>query len=224
MSITAVTISKNKESFPIDIPFYCNTRNWKPIYHKNNGSPDRVNYLTDRYSCSVNEAIDFYPQTEHVMIIDSYYLHQNNVRNLISRYYYLNAMQLNVILGASIWVREKNRVQPSIIYYETLSVKEYRNKHWIFEWSLPSGLQSVSAVGGCWIFPRFLWDGKFNVVDGGLVNSPCIRNGNCKILLDCDVRLWRSKQDGAILNEYSPIKRLRVSAGELLNGVKHLCR
>jgi|SRR5438445_5291696 len=210
MNITAVTISRQPETIDFDLPFYCHTEGYRPIHHRDNESPERIQYLTRRYTDAVNHALGQHPETEHIMIIDSYYLHQSPVRILLSHYSQLE----NSILGASIWFHDQTHLRPYIIYYETLSVRELAGKRWKTVDALPSGLIEVGAVGACWIFPRKLWRGEFNIVKGGLVNSTCVDNDGCQVLLDCDVRLWRSAKDGSGIPAYSILKRLRVSAGE----------
>lgn len=144
------------------------------------------------------------------MIIDSYYLHQKPIVNLIKKYFSME----NVILGASIWINNQTHILTRITYYETLSVREYEGKKWHSVSSLPRGLKKVGAVGACWIFPRRLWTGKFNIVQGSLVNSPCINNDGCQVLLDCDCKLWRGVDDGSGIMKYPMLKRIRVSLGE----------
>lgn len=217
MDLVAVCISKKSEQWLIpEIPFHCHTKGYEPILHHDNNDMHRVEYLTRRYNRAVDDALVSFPWIDNIMIVDSYYLpFQSEIRDLVSRYNALNKS----ILGASIWFWDRSHIRPCVRYYDTLSVTEMRRKKWYSLQQLPKGLLPVSGVGGCFIFPRFIWDATrgFSIPDpepqaGG---SRGLATSGYKILLDCDRRLWRTPADNPEIPDYPPIKRLRVSLGEL---------
>lgn len=182
----------------------------------------RVSYLTDRYNQAVQRALGEYPMAEHIMIVDSYYLpFEAEIRGLLETYNRLDKS----ILGASIWSWDRSHVRAFIQYYDTLSVREMRNKRWYSVNKLPKGLLDVSGVGGCFIFPYGIWEksGGFFIPNpepqaGG---SRCLKTDGYKVLLDCDSRLWRTHYNNPGIADYPLLKRVRVSLGQLRRELIH---
>jgi hypothetical protein len=191
--ITGVCISKEKQSTSLGIPFVSYTENYQPFITHDTG-PARISYLTNRYNAAVKRAIEVYPETEHILVVDHYYLpYRDQLQQLLSDYAQLG----DSILGASIWYWARRRIRPWIAYYDTLSVPEFQGKRWWKLRDLPRGLIPVTGVGACWIFPRRVWERT----NGFTIPSPpqagssrCLNTYGYRILLDCNIRLWRTHQ------------------------------
>ncbi len=213
--VTAVTISKEKERLGIPLNYYCHTEDYEPILHHDNNDLNRIQYLTKRYNRGVEVALQEFSETKHLLIVDSYYLpFIREIQSLLETYLNLE----NSIVGASIWYWDRSHLRSSIFYYDHLSVKEFRNIRWHSLRQLPRGLLPVSGVGGCFVFPRKVWEesGGFSIPNpepqaGG---SRCLRTAGYRTLLDCDVKLWRTHANNSGIPDYSFVKRLRVSAGQ----------
>jgi hypothetical protein len=199
-----------------EVPFYCETQGYRPILHHDNNDLSRVTYLTERYNRAISNGLKEYPTAQNLLVVDSYYLDfVQEIRQLIAHYGSLDRS----ILGASIWYWDKSRLRGRIIYYDTLSVREFRNRKWNSMNELPKGLMNVSGVGGCFIFPRTVWEAS----DGFSIPYPepqaggsrCLKTEGYRILLDCGSRLWRSHFNNPGIPNYPLIKRFRTSAGEL---------
>jgi hypothetical protein len=213
MNLTAVSISRDPKRLGVQVPFYCHIEGWRPVLGRNNSDIIRLQYITDRYNAAILKALEIYPATDHVLLIDSYYLHfAPEVAMLISHY------QPGWMLGASIWQENKQYLRPTVSYYDTMSVTEFRGKYWRKS-DLPRGLIPTSGVGACWIFPLRAWrkSGGFVVKTGPyeMMTSRCIDGVRLglKTMLDCDVKLWRTPMDNPDIPVYSPWKRLVMSVG-----------
>ena len=213
MNLTAVSISRDPKRLDVQVPFYCHTQGWRPFLGRDNADIVRLRYITDRYNAAIEKALEIHPATDHVLIIDSYYLHfAPEVATLISHY------QSGWMLGASIWQENKQYLRPTVSYYDTMSVQEFVGKYWRKN-DLPRGLIPVSGVGACWIFPLKAWqnsDGfqvKTNPYE--MMTSRCIDGVSLglKTILDCDVKLWRTPEDNPDIPSYSAWKRLVMSIG-----------
>jgi hypothetical protein len=210
--ISAVCISKDKQSFGLGIPFVSYTENFQPITTRDT-SLDRVSYLTNRYNEAVKCALEIYPKTEHVLIIDHYYLQfESEVRLLLDDYSRLS----KVILGASIWYWARRRIRPWIAYYDTLSTPEFEGRRWWRLKELPVGIIPVSGVGACWIFPREVWERT----DGFVIPSPpqagssrCLNTAGHRILLHCNTRLWRTHQTNPAIPDDPMVLRIATTLG-----------
>jgi hypothetical protein len=199
-----------------EIPFYCETQGYRPILHHDNNDLSRITYLTERYNRAVRNGLIEHPEAQNLLVVDSYYLDfVEEIRRLIDHY---RSLQRS-ILGASIWYCDKSRVKGRILYYDTLSVREFKNMWWSSLNELPRGLVNVTGVGGCFIFPRTVWEGsgRFSIPypEPQAGGSRCLKTEGYRILLDCGCRLWRSHLNNPGIPDYSLTKRLRVSAGEL---------
>lgn len=214
MKLIAVCISGRKVEVDLSVPFFCYTEGHEPIEGHDNRNLNRLQYLTARYNAAVNHAIGVHRDADHLLIIDSYYVTQaNEAKRLIMDY------EQDTVLGASIWYWDRSHIRPRIRYYDTLSVSEFRERTWSRPAKLPSGIIPVSGVGGCWILPRNIWEasGGFFIPAGEpqAGGSKGLNTGQTKILLDCDVRLWRTHDTNQDIPDYSWPKRTRVSLGDL---------
>jgi hypothetical protein len=208
--ITAVCISKDKQSFNLRIPFVSYTENYRPIT-THDTSPSRISYMTGRYNAAVKHALQDYPETEHILMIDHYYLtFAPEVQLLLEDYKQLG----RCILGASIWYWARRRIRPWIAYYDTLSVPEFEGKKWWRLRNLPNGIVPVTGVGACWVFPRKVWQRT----DGFTIPSPpqagssrCLDTSGYPVLLDCNIRLWRTHQTNPAIPDDPMGKRVATS-------------
>ncbi len=210
--ITAVCISKERHSFGMDIPFVCYTQEYEPITTHDNNDMNRITYLTKRYNNAIGRALDDYPNTRDLLVIDHYYLgFYAEIEQLIRDYLMLD----HAILGASIWYWARKRIRPWIAYYDTLSVPELFGKRWSRIESLPTEIMAVTGVGGCWIFPRVIWERT----DGFTIPSPpqaggsrCLETTGYRVLLDCKRRLWRTHETNPGIPEDPMMLRVLNSA------------
>jgi|SRR5713101_2912396 len=200
--ITGVCISEKKQILSLNIPFVSYTEGYRSTVSRDSNDPVRPIYLTDRYNNAVRYALKSYPDTKHLLVIDHYYLQfPNEVASLIRDYHQLDG----AILGASIWYWAKKRIRPWIAYYDTLSAPEFRGKSWSSIRCLPRGIISVSGVGACWIFPRIVWERT----NGFTIPSPPqagssrgLDTSGYRILIDCDIRLWRTHETNPAIPDY----------------------
>src|SRR6266849_11169683 len=118
--ISAVCISRNTEGWSIQgFPLYNYTEGWKPFQHEQ--TRDRVVYLAERRNAAVARALSLFPQTEHILMIDSYYLHQKpQITGLIENYVKMiqSDHPSGCILGASTWILDKTKVRSRIRFYD----------------------------------------------------------------------------------------------------------
>jgi hypothetical protein len=199
------------------MPFISYTEGYQPTPSRDTQSLDRIRYLTNRYNNAVRRALEIYPNTHHLLIIDHYYLpFHDEVRTLVTNYLELD----RAILGASIWYWAKKRIRPWIAYYDTLSVPEFKGKSWKNARTLPQGIIPVSGVGACWIFPRTIWErtNEFRIPSLPQAGSSRgLDTSGYRILLDCNSRLWRT-------HETNPAIPDEPMAQRILNSVNHAKR
>jgi len=224
-NVTAVCISRKAEHWRVpEIPFYCYTKGWRPITHHDNKNRTRLEYITERYNLAVRGGLALYPETTHILIIDSYYLNfASEIKEFLQSYKDRGATSL--VMGASIWYWDRSHFRPCIRYYDTASATEMRDRKWFKIEDLPKGLIRVSGVGACWILPREVWEssGGFVIPDrdpvaGSSRSLPVPMNLN--VLLNCSVRLWRTHTDNPEVPVYAPFKRIRVSIGEIRRKIR----
>jgi len=213
--ITGVCISEKKQTLSVDIPFVSYTEGYRPTASRDSNDSARITYLTGRYNNAVTYALKNYPDTEHLLVIDHYYLpFPSEVQLLMRDYLKLNG----AIVGASIWYWAKKRIRPWIAYYDTLSAPEFRGRSWRNIRSLPSGIIPVSGVGACWIFPRKVWERSqgFDVPSPPQAGSSrCLDTSGYRIMLDCNSRLWRTHETNPAIPDDAMVHRILNSASHL---------
>ncbi|SRR5712692_1271882 len=184
--ITAVCISRQVEPWNIpEVPFVCFVDNWKPFGHEK--SRDRVNYLAERRNQAVARALSLFPSTQHILMIDSYYVNQPDpVRVLLNEY------DGNCILGGAVWFLDKTRVNPRIRFWDSWTTPELANLEYLPQMA---GKVSVKAVGACYLYPKGAWQkigyGVPNDLHGCEHNYLCEMSG-FGVYLTLKVKLWRS--------------------------------
>jgi len=190
------------------ISFFNYTAGWKPFGHER--STARIEYLSQRRNLAVKEALESNPQTDEILMIDSYYLQQRDpLQQLVDEYRRLrvSSFQSGCILGASNWIFDKTRVRTRNRFFDNWTTPEAANLN-LEEAVAKGGVISVKGVGGCYLYPRFVWEkvgyGVPRDLHGCEHNWLCERSG-LRVLLSLNERLWREPI------VYSWPKRIRMS-------------
>lgn len=172
-TLTFVTIAK-ENFYPLLPRWVVHTEGWEDIGRSMNES--RVNYLAGRRNKAIEEALRRFPDTETIMLIDSYYTKQKNqIANLLKCY------DGKSVLGGSTWVlgkqfRDNNHfwdtwTTPEASQYNLYDVARVRPAH-----------LRVQGVGGVIVFPRLLWDmgARFKARKNWHRGLGCEMNGFCE--------------------------------------------
>jgi hypothetical protein len=209
MTITAVCISRYKEVWSLqNVPFYNYTEGWKPFQHEQ--TRERVAYLAGRRNTAVERALSMFPQTKHILMIDSYYLAQaRQITDLIREYLETTHSQYpsGCILGASAWILDKTRIRSRVRFYDGWTTPEglrLRPR----EAEVVGGFIRANAVGGCYVYPKWVWEKiRYNVPDDlhGCEHNWLCEHSGLPVFLSLNQMLWR---DALV---YGWPKRMRVS-------------
>jgi hypothetical protein len=194
MQVSAVCISRNPESWKIpDVPFCNYIEGWKPFQHEK--TKERVDYLAHRRNLAVSRAIELFPDTKHILMIDSYYLNQvEQINQLVGEYSELShsTYQNGCILGASSWIYDLTRVRG-------LPLREAERN---------GGIMKVGSVGGCYLYPRWVWEKtKYDTPEDlhGCEHNWLCEHSGLPVFLSLNQRLWRAPL------VYPRVKRVRMS-------------
>ena len=207
--ICAVCISRNQETWEIqELPFYNYTEGWKPFQHEQ--TKERIAYLAQRRNIAVAQGLKLFPETKHILMIDSYYLHQvEQIRGLIADYAKMTLSNHagGCILGASTCFYDLRRIRSQYRFYDGWTTPE-GNGLKLAEVELRGGVNKVKSVGSCYLYPRWVWERHHYGVPEDL--HGCEHNWLCElsglpVYLSLDQRLSR----GPI--QYPWMKRIRVS-------------
>jgi hypothetical protein len=143
-------------------------------------------------------------------MIDSYYLRQGEqVRKLIEEYVALTTKiyPTGCILGASSWIHDRTRIWPENRFYDGWTTPE-GNRLRPEVVKREGGTMIVKAVGGCYLYPRWVWEkiryGVPEDLHGCEHNWLCEQSG-LPIILSLNEMLWREPL------VYSFPKRVRMS-------------
>lgn len=172
-------------------------------------SRERVEYLADLRNQATAEALKLYPDTEHILSIESFYLKQvDAIRRLIELY------DGRSIIGASTWYWDRSRILRTARFYDTWSTPGSEKMK--FHHFGPKGILRVESVGSCLIFPRRLWELHGFAVPEPFPEAGCHYNYLCEksdlpVWLSLDVKLWRDRSTNPDIPEYSWLKRIRCS-------------
>ncbi len=223
-NIIGVCIGKEELSSILSIPIVFYTEGYKSI--ERDVLIDRIDYLAKRRNKAVEITLEKYPSATDILMIDSYYVPQNKaVEKLIEDY---RIIDRNMILGATIWAKLRTRISQifhnHLQFYDQWAVPEARflspnfnpSRDWLTSrFIVPlKGLYRVCSVGGCYIFPRKLWDDGLRYATISDLHG-CEHNYLCESTytpkyLDFNVKLYRKKI-------YSIIKCVRCSLGAILH-------
>lgn len=202
--IVAVSVSREPQSFNL-LPFVCIV---DPSETSPRGTVDRAKFVADLRNRAMKRALEEKPSTTHVLMVDSYYLHQTGqIRQLLDDYAQLDPESF---LGASTWVHGRIRLRhpyPRVYFYDTGATPE--GKYLQLQ---DRGVIRVSGVGACYIFPVEAWtnNGGFRPrQDQFQVEHLSIQKGR-ECFLDLNAQLWRHDRD----KSYPWTKMFRIAAGD----------
>ena len=193
--IAAVCISRQSETWDIpEISFLCSTEGWKPFGHEKTKA--RIAYLAERRNRAVAKALSTFPSTQHILMIDSYYVHQTEkVKQLVEEYSELSSKPEfeNCIAGASTWILDKTKLRPRKRFYDYWTTPEGFKLRWN-DVRERGGMTRVRAVGSCYLYPRFVWERTSYGVPEDL--HGCEHNWLCEkstlpVFLSLNTTLWR---------------------------------
>lgn len=212
-------ISRIRESWKVEeIPLYCHTEGYVDFPHYPPvKTRERVQYLADRRNAAHKRAVALYPDTEHFLCVDSYYLKMTSeIRNLIREY---SDYELDCVLGATNWFADYSRVPLRLRYWDTWATPEMKNKRYEYyprHEGIPQGWEYVHGCGGFAAYPRWVWERR-----GYGVPEPFPEAGN-EVNYLCqgpDIRSYVTFNVKAIRNTPSEMvnrsltKRLRTTIG-----------
>lgn len=187
----AVCISWKPETWSIpEVPFHSRVSDGRPYPRVK--TTERVAHLANRRNEALEEALSLYPHTQHVLMVDSYYLSQTReIRKLLSQYSRLSTSS-ECIVGASTWFQDRTRIVPRIRFWDSWITPEAGHVR-LPEKDTRAGLMRVRAVGACYVFPRGVWEAHpYSVpTNGGEHTSLCERSG-LPVWLSLNVQLWRA--------------------------------
>lgn len=195
-------------------------------------SLDYIRYLADKRNLAVKLALEQYPDTRDLLMIDSYYLQQTKaITNLISDYEILRPVG-PLILGGAVWGKQRTRIshlfglgfQTGKNWYDKWGVPELRwapYKWWppddwlAFRFRVPmEGLYRTMHTSGIFIFPRTAWDNgaRFSVYPDirSVELAPFLEETKLPIYIDFNAAFERRLV-------YSVLKCIRCSLGGLLH-------
>jgi hypothetical protein len=201
--VVAVCISWKHETWSIpDVPFHCHVSDERPFPRVK--SKERVAHLANLRNRAVSEALSSYPEAQHILMIDSYYLAQTEqVKRLLLEYGNTLPSEERIV-GASTWFQDRTRIRAQVRFWDNWITPEAANL------KLPTsenpGWIRVRAVGACYVYPSRIWkEHHYNVPgEGGEHVYLCVKSG-LPVWLSLNVRLWR---DPVV---YTRRKRLRHS-------------
>jgi hypothetical protein len=159
--MTAVCISGKEETWNIpEIPFYCHTKGYREFPHYPPAKTRaRIEYLAARRNTANMRALELYPRTQHLLSIDSYYLHYvTDIRRLVSEY---SAYDADCILSSTNWFWDNSRVPPKLRYWDTWATPEMKDRSYEYyprHDGIPDGWERVGGCGGFTLYPRWVWE------------------------------------------------------------------
>jgi hypothetical protein len=195
MNVTAVCVSRYTEGWNVqDIPFYNYTEGWRPFQHEK--TKERVAYLAERRNTAVSKALNVFPQTQHILMIDSYYVDQENqILKLVQEYAKKTLVEFpeGCILGASTWILDKTKIRSRFRFYDGWTTPEALELNPTLI-QKQGGVIPVKAVGGCYLCPRSVWEKTHYGVPEDL--HGCEHNWLCEqsglpVFLSLNEMLWR---------------------------------
>jgi hypothetical protein len=137
-----VTISVKPEDWSLaSIPFYCHVGPKQFFPHTENKS--RVEFLTQERNRAMQRALALYPDTTHIVNIESNYLSQTgSIHRLIRTYDMIDA---EVILGGSTWAKMEDRMPTYYQFYDGWATPELYYYRYVIR--PPKGIVQVSSSG-----------------------------------------------------------------------------
>jgi len=232
VNISGVCISQIPAKWNLPIPLLVHTQGWR--HTEREVLHSRIDYLAERRNQAVTQLLKEYPETTHVLMIDSYYLPQEQeTKTLLLDYRKTDG---SMILGGAVWARLRLRishlVQRRKQFYDQWAVPGARwmpygwrpENDWLADrFRVPvKGFYRLNSVGGAYLFPRILWDNglRYKCPDDlhGCEHNYFCEHSNLPVYLDLNVHYWREKK-------YGVVKCFRCSIGAWLDrmngGVKN---
>lgn len=218
-NVTAVCISGVQEAWNVpEIPFYCHAEGYKHYPHfPPERTRDRIRYLSVRRNEAHETALEHYPETEHFLNVDSYYLgYVSEIRSLVNEY---SGYEGECILGATNWFLDYSKVPLRTRYWDTWATPEMKTRSYDYyprHEDLPLGWEKVRSCGGLALYPRWVWEKQgYGIPEpfpeaGNEVNYLC----NCPGItsyLTFNVKVLR-KTPRELLDK-SLVNRIRTSIG-----------
>ncbi len=160
-NITAVCISGIQESWRLtEIPFLCYTAGYEYFPHYPPvKTKERIMYLSQRRNNANRAALELYPDTQHFLSIDTYYLNYiNEIHQLLREY---SDYDGDCILGASNWYLDYSKIPAKIRYWDQWATPEMMHRRYDYyprTAGLPEGWERVRGCGGFTLYPRWVWE------------------------------------------------------------------
>ncbi len=160
-NVTAVCISDKEETWLVpEIPFYCHTEGYQysPHYPPVK-TRERIAYLSSRRNAANKRALEQYPETEHILSIDSYNVHNlTAIRQLVKEY---SDYRGECILGATTWRPDYSRVPMKRMFFDIWATPELAETSYDYSpnnLGMPKGWEKVRGCGGFALYPRWVWE------------------------------------------------------------------
>ncbi len=216
-----VSIGKEEPEY-FDWPwFYIHTENWHDVDLPEVHIRDRIQYRANRRNEAVQIGLEKFPDAMRIMMVDSYYLGSlRALKALIKRHDNAPYTTLGPVIWGSVRTNLSELFYKREMFYDGWSTPELR---WCpFGWrpdkdvlvsqeQVPmKGLYQVSSIGGCYIFPRKIWDNgaRYGVPFGvhGCEHNYFHQQYSWPKYVDFEVELFR-------LKSYPFVKLFKVSLG-----------
>jgi hypothetical protein len=207
----AVTISTREEHWLIpSIPFYSHVGPRQHFPHAQNRP--RIEFLTKQRNEALHRALTLYPNTTHIVNIESNYLSQcGAIQRLIAKYEQLDD---NIILGAATWARMQDRILTYHQFYDGWATPEL--SYYRYYRKPPKGLAQVSSVGSCLIFPVEAWiKHGFGVPEpfplAGIYYNWLCEKSRLPVFLDLNTSFFRDYSNSELIPYFSAWKRVKAT-------------
>ena len=202
--------------------FYKHTDNWVDIDTQAHSLREKLQYRADRRNEAVKITLEKWPETTDLMMLDSFYI--GETRALIELIETYRKLESPACLGPAIWARLRTTISQvfhsETRFYDAWATPELR---WCpYGWRpekdvltsqeiMPvKGFYKVSSIGGCYLFPRSIWDKgtRFSVPEDlhGCEHNGFHASHNLPKYIDFNTEMFRVKA-------YSLAKCVRCSIG-----------
>jgi hypothetical protein len=213
----------------VGIPFFCLVEHSRSFPRQSQKvAPDKINYIADKKNRANTSGLKLYPDTTHIVNIDSYYLEQRkSIVKLLESYEKLDNNDL--ILGAPTWFYERSTVLRRAFFYDTWACPEMDPSPIYLLRAPEGGYAQVSSVGSCVIYPRWIWEkhGFHNpepFPEAGIFYNYLFQKSRLPVLVDFRIKFWRDRTTNLeILHDPWP-KRVKTSAKRFVVRYKNLIR
>jgi hypothetical protein len=159
---------------------------------------------------AVASLINKYPRATHIFYSDTYYLGQTKaLRTLLEEY---RRRGEECIIGAAVWCVDRSTLRPRVKYYDRWSSPELEHYR-IPPDLMPKGVQRVSSVGACYIYPVHVWkEHRYGIPEpfpkAGIFHNWLCRKSGLPVYIDFDAILKRTYLDNPGLSTPRLQKRM----------------